>query len=140
MKKLLIVTGSKHDLPLLAEIKRLLKQERILFEIKIISCHRDIKGLVTELDPKKLDKENIGAVLAIAHSVANLPAIVAGYLKESPITVIGVGVPKTETDKFSSLLSVVSVPKGVPLLNAGIGEVGLHNAALCCAKLLKRHG
>ncbi|OGG48936.1 hypothetical protein A3G63_03405 [Candidatus Kaiserbacteria bacterium RIFCSPLOWO2_12_FULL_52_8] len=137
MKRLLIVTGSKNDIPLLTDTKKYLKKEKIGFDVKVISCHRDIKGLVTELDPKRLAKENVGVVLAIAHSVANLPAIIAGYLKESPIHVIGVGIPKTDIDKLSSLLSVISIPKGIPLLNAGIGEVGLLNAVLCCVKILR---
>lgn len=137
MKKLLIVVGSKNDLPLLSETKKLLKREKINFEIKIISAHRDIKKLVEELDSHKLEKENVGVVLSIAHSVANLPAIIAGYLKETSIQVIGVGFPKTGIDSLSSLLSVISIPKGIPLLNSGIGEVGLHNGALCCIRILK---
>jgi 5-(carboxyamino)imidazole ribonucleotide mutase len=136
MKKLLIVVGSKNDLPLLSESKKFFKKDKINFDIKVISCHRNIKNLVEELDAKKLEKENVGVILSIAHSVANLPAIIAGYVKESSIQVIGVGFPKTDAGKLASLLSVISIPKGVPLLNAGIGEVGLYNATLCCIKLL----
>jgi 5-(carboxyamino)imidazole ribonucleotide mutase len=137
MKKVLFVVGSKNDIPLLLESKKLFKKEKIDFDIKVISCHRNIKSLVEELDLKKIEKENIGVILSIAHSVANLPAIIAGYLKESSIQVIGIGYPKTDLDKLASLLSVVSIPKGVPLLNAGIGDVGLYNATLCCVKILK---
>ena len=139
MKKLLIVVGSKNDLPLLTESKKLFKKEKISFDTKIISAHRNIKNLVEELNPQKLEKENIGVILSIAHSVANLPAIIAGYVKESSIQVVGVGFPKTDIDSLSSLLSIISVPKGVPLLNTSIGEVGLHNATLCCIKLLKHY-
>lgn len=137
MKKLLIIVGSKNDLPLLSESKQILKKEKINFDVKVISCHRNVKNLVDELTISKLEKENVGVILALAHSVANLPAIIAGYTKNSPVQVIGVGFPKTDIDSLSSLLSVISIPKGVPLLNAGIGKVGLHNAVLCCIKLLK---
>ncbi len=136
-KRLLIVVGSKNDLSLLSESKKILKKEKIDFDIKIISCHRNVKNLVDELAISKLEKENIGVILSLAHSVANLPAIIAGYTKESSIQVVGVGFPKTDIDSLSSLLSIISIPKGVPLLNAGIGKVGLHNATLCCIKLLK---
>src|SRR3989344_5711178 len=137
MKKLLIVVGSKNDIPLFSESKKILKKEKINFDIKVISCHRNVKNLVDELSNSKLEKENVGVILSIAHSVANLPAIIAGYTKENLIQVIGVGFPKTDIDSLSSLLSIISVPKGVPLLNTGIGEIGLHNAILCCIKLLK---
>lgn len=136
MKKLLIVVGSKSDCSLLTEAKKTLKKEKITFEIKVISCHRNVKGLVEELEPSKLEREHVGVILAVAHSVANLPAIIAGYVKESSIQVIGVGYPKSDIDSLSSLLSVISIPKGVPLLNSGIGEVGLQNAVLSCVKFL----
>ena len=137
MKKLLIVVGSKSDLPLLIESKSLLKKVKIDFEIKIISSHRNIKDLVKYLAPNQLRKNNVAVIIAIAHSVANLPAIIAGYLKDAPVHVIGVGNTKTDIDSIESLLSVVSIPKGVPLLNAGINKIGLYNATLCAIKILR---
>ena len=139
MKKLLIVVGSTHDLPLLSESKKLLKKTHIDFQVKVISCHRTLRLLVDELEPQKLKKENVGVIIAVAHSVANLPAIIAGYLKESSIHVIGVGVPHTDVDKLASLLSLLSIPSGIPLLTAGMGKVGLTNAALSAIKILKSH-
>jgi 5-(carboxyamino)imidazole ribonucleotide mutase len=137
MKKLLIVVGSKSDLPLLIEPKTLLKKSKIEFEVKIISSHRNIKDLVKQLAPGRLQKAGVVVVLAVAHSVANLPAIIAGYLKNSPIQVVGVGNTKTDVDSIESLLSVVSIPKGIPLLNAGINKIGLYNATLCCIKMIR---
>ncbi len=137
MKKLLIVVGSKSNFELLTEAKSLLKKSKVNFEIKVISCHRNVKELVTELDPTVLQKEGVAVILAIAHSVSNLPAIIAGYLKDTPVHVIGVGYPKSDIDSLESLLSVLAIPTGVPLLNCGIGKVGLHNATLSCIKILK---
>jgi 5-(carboxyamino)imidazole ribonucleotide mutase len=138
MKKLLIVVGSKNDLIHLSESKKLLTKAKIQFDIEILSAHRNIKTLVEKLDPKKLEKESIGVILAIAHSVSNLPAIIAGYTKDTSIPVIGVGITKTESDTLESLFSVLSIPKGIPLVNTGVNEVGLHNATLFCIKILQR--
>ena len=129
--------GSKNDLVYLREVKRLFKKSKISFEIEIISAHRNIKELVFKLSPQKLETRKVGAILAIAHSVSNLPAIIAGYTKDGPIPVIGVGITKTESDTLESLFSVLSIPKGIPLVNTGVNEVGLYNAALFCIKLLK---
>ena len=137
MKKLLIVAGSKNDLSSLNGVIKLFKKSKITPEVEVISVHRDIKGLVEKLEPKKLQSKNIAVILAVAHSVSNLPAVIAGYLKGTPIVVVGVGLTKTDTDSVASLLSVVSIPKDIPIVNAGINKVGLHNAALFCIKVLK---
>ncbi len=134
---LLIVVGSKSDIVFLAEAKRLLRKSDINFEVAVISSHRNVKGLITRLDPMRLRKERVVVILAVAHSVANLPAIIAGYLRDAPIHVIGVGRVEKDADTIESLLSVISIPKGVPLLNAGIGNAGLYNAILAVIKILK---
>ena len=137
MKKVLIIAGSKNDIPELSEIKKLFRKEKVGFDIKIISAHRNIKELVRQLEINKLQKSKTGVILAVAHSVANLPAIIAGYLKNTDIPVLGVGLTKTSADSLESLFSVISIPKGIPLMNTGINKAGLYNAALCCIKLLK---
>ncbi len=68
--------------------------------------------------------------------MANLPAIVAGYLKESAVPVIGVGLSGGRMGGADSLLSIATIPRKVPLLNAGIDEVGLYNAALVSLNIL----
>ena len=59
MKRLLIVVGSKNDIPHLKESIKLLEQSKIKFQVKIISAHRNIGQLVRELEPKKLKKEGV---------------------------------------------------------------------------------
>ena len=135
-KKLLIVVGSKNDIPYLTESKKLLRESGIKFDIEVISAHRNIKELVKKFDPEYLKDGSLSVILAVAHSVSNLPAIISGYLKDSKIIVIGVGITKSDTDSTASLLSVLSIPKGVPLLNTGINEKGLYNATLSCIKIL----
>lgn len=137
MKKVLIIVGSKNDITRLSEVENIFCENNIKYRIEIISVHRNVKDLVKKLEPKFLLKDKIGAVLAVAHSVSNLPAIVAGYLKDSTVPVVGVGLTKTDADTLESLLSVISIPKGVPLVNTGINEVGLYNATLYILKLIK---
>lgn len=135
MKKILVVVGSKSDLPLLTEVKQLLKKEHISFSTSIISCHRNLDKLVNELNPDHL--QDIGVIIAIANAVSNLPAIIAGYLRETSISVIGIGLDNKGMGGIESLLAINTIPKGVPLLNTGIGKVGLHNAALSAVKIIK---
>jgi len=136
MKKLLIVVGSKNDISHLSEAIKLFKKSKIDFQTKVISAHRNIETLVKELEPKKLEKNNVKVVFAVAHSVSNLPAIIAGYLKDTNISVVGVGLTKSDSDTIASTLSVLSIPTGIPLANFGVNQTGLHNAALFCIKLL----
>ena len=138
MKRLLIVVDSKNDLTSLTEARRMLRAKHIKSEVLIISSHRNIKQLVDQLNPNDLKRKRVGVVLAIAHSVANLPAIIAGLLKDEPIVVIGVGNVRKEVDTIESLLSVISIPIGIPILNCGIGKVGIHNAILSCIKILQK--
>src|SRR3989344_5284905 len=139
MNKILIVVGSKNDISRLSDVEKIFKDNKIKYKIEVISAHRNIRDLVKKLQPKLLVKFKIGVIFAVAHSVSNLPAIIAGYLKDDPIPVIGVGLTKTDTDTLESLLSVISIPKGIPLANTGINEIGLHNAALYCLKLIKKN-
>ena len=137
MEKILIIVGGKNDVPHLNEVVKLFKKNKINFEIKVISAHRNIDILVRELEPRKIEKEGIKVILAVAHSVSNLPAIIAGYMKDTKISVIGVGLTKSDSDTIASLLSIQSIPSGIPLANCGVNKVGLNNAALFCIKLLK---
>lgn len=137
MSQILIVAGSKNDIGRLSEVEKIFRKNKIKYKIEVISAHRNIKDLVKKLEPKLLAKNKISVILAVAHSVSNLPAIIAGHLKDTPVSVVGVGLTKTDADTLESLFSVISIPKGIPLVNTGINEVGLYNAALYCLKLLE---
>lgn len=133
-KKILIITGSKNDFPHLSEMVNIFRQLEIDFFVRTISCHRNLKELVLYLD--QINEEEIGVIIGVSHSVSNLPAIIAGYIKNKTIPVIGVGLGDTKLNGLDSLLSVNSIPKNVPLLNTGIGQVGLYNAVISAARIL----
>ncbi len=133
---ILIIVGSKNDIPYLSEAVKVLNSLEIKFIVSVVSCHRNLPELVRILDLDKLKKENIKVIIAVARSVSNLPAIVAGYLNKSSISVIGVGLSDKNLNGIDSLLSVNTVPKGVALLNTGINEIGIYNAIISSAKIL----
>lgn len=134
--QLLIITGSKHDLPRLSEVINVLKTLKISYDVRVVSCHRNLRQLTKLLNNlQPLDYE---IILAVARSVANLPAVIAGYLKSKIIPVIGVGLSDKKFNGIDSLLSINTIPKGVPLLNTGLDEIGLYNACLAIAMLLSQ--
>ncbi len=134
--KISIIVGSKSDLVYLSEAVKIFKILKIKYSISVISCHRNLRDLINALDRKKLVKENVKIIIALARSVANLPAIIAGYLNGSTISVIGVGISDKNLNAKDSLLSVNTIPRGVALLNTGINEIGVYNAVLASAKIL----
>lgn len=132
----MIITGSKSDFQLLAELEDLFKNSKVDYDIKVASCHRDLDDLQELLKDLKR-RNNYKVVLAIANAVSNMPAIVASYLKDTPIIVIGVGLDNKGLNGLDSLLSVNTIPKGVPLVSTGVGATALYNAGLFAIKLLK---
>jgi len=136
MNQLLIIMASQTDFKQLSELKNLLNENSIKYKVEAISCHRDLKRLPKFLE--KVKSQNYKVIIAVANSVSNLPAMVAGYLKDSLTTVIGVGLDNKGLNGIDSLLAVNTIPKGVPILNTGIGGVGLYNAGLAAIKIIKR--
>lgn len=134
--KILILAGSKSDLPKLRTLFRLFRVFGLKSSIEVISSHRNLKKLVSFLSTAS---DEYSVIIAVARSVSNLPAIVAGYLKNTPVTVIGVGLSNGGLKGVDSLLSVNTIPKGVPLLHTGIDQVGLYNAGLSAIRILARN-
>lgn len=135
-KEVLILTGSRSDFVLLAELEQVLNSANVLYSIETASCHRDLDKLYKLLGELKEDKYKV--IIAIANAVSNMPAIVASYLKDTKIVVVGVGLDNKGMNGLDSILSINTIPKGVPLVNTGIGSVGLHNAGLFAVKLLSK--
>lgn len=131
-----IIIGSKNDEKHLDELKKIFKMFCINYRIHVFSCHRNLKELTIFLDKIRSGDEKAEVIIAVANSVANLPAIIAGYLKKSAIPVIGVGLSGQRINGIDSLLSIATIPRRVPLLNTGIDEVGIYNATLACLNLL----
>lgn len=135
MNKVLILIGSQSDTKLLSGIEEIFRESKITYDIEVASCHRDLDKLYSLLNEIKDGRYH--SVIAVANSVSNMPAIAASYLKQSKTVVVGVGLDDKGMSGIDSLLSINTIPKGVPLVTTGIGETGLYNAGLFVAKLLK---
>ena len=126
-----IVMGSKSDWPTMKHAANILKSLKVNFEKKIVSAHRTPKRMFEYAVNAK--KNNIGVIIAGAGGSAHLPGMIAS-LTEVPV--LGVPVESKKLKGLDSLLSIVQMPRGIPVGTVAIGEGGAINAALLAASIL----
>lgn len=126
-----IVMGSKSDWPTMKYAADTLKTLKIKFETKIISAHRTPKRMFEYSINAK--NKNIGVVIAGAGGSAHLPGMIASL---TTVPVIGVPIESKKLKGLDSLLSIVQMPKGIPVGTVAIGKGGAINAALLSASIL----
>ena len=126
-----IIMGSQSDYATMKYAEKVLKSLKIRFEIKIISAHRTPKRLFNFA--LSAEKNNISVIIAGAGGSAHLPGMVAAI---SPLPVIGVPIESKKLKGLDSLLSIVQMPKGIPVGSVAIGKDGAINAALYAASIL----
>ena len=126
-----IIMGSQSDYATMKYAAKVLKGLKIRFEIKIVSAHRTPKRLFNFA--LSAEKNNISVIIAGAGGSAHLPGMVAAI---SPIPVIGVPIESKKLKGLDSLLSIVQMPKGIPVGSVAIGKDGAINAALYAASIL----
>jgi len=112
----------------------ILKSLKIKFETKIVSAHRTPKRMFEYSINAK--KNNIGVIIAGAGGSAHLPGMIASL---TTIPVIGVPIESKKLKGLDSLLSIVQMPKGIPVGTVAIGKNGAINAALLSASILAIH-
>jgi len=126
-----VVMGSKSDYEILKAAAELLEEFEIPHEVRVVSAHRTPDWLFTyaeEAEPRGLQ-----AIIAGAGGAAHLPGMLAA---KTMVPVLGVPVPATLLNGIDSLLSIVQMPKGVPVATFAIGKAGAANAAIFAAELL----
>ena len=133
-KKVSILMGSQSDYKIMKLCEKTLKNLEIKFETKIISAHRTPKRLFDFA--LAAERNNISVIIAGAGGSAHLPGMVAAI---SPIPVIGVPIESKKLKGLDSLLSIVQMPKGIPVGTVAIGKSGAINAALLSASILAIH-
>tara|TARA_X000000368_G_scaffold399738_1_gene370989 strand:- start:1026 stop:1520 length:495 start_codon:yes stop_codon:yes gene_type:complete len=126
-----IIMGSQTDYSTMKYAEDALKYLKISFETKIVSAHRTPKRLFEFA--KKAQKNNISIIIAGAGGSAHLPGMIAAI---TPIPVIGVPIESKKLKGLDSLLSIVQMPKGIPVGTVAIGKDGAINAALYAASIL----
>ncbi len=132
--KVLIVMGSQSDYKTMQLTAKILKKIGIKFEIKIISAHRTPKRMYEFA--MSAEKNNIGVIIAGAGGSAHLPGMISAL---TSIPVLGVPIESKKLKGLDSLLSIVQMPKGVPVGTLAIGDDGAINAGLLAASIMANH-
>ena len=126
-----IIMGSQSDYSTMKYTEDTLNYLKIRFDTKIVSAHRTPKRLFEFA--KKAEKNKISIIIAGAGGSAHLPGMVAAI---TTIPVIGVPIESKKLKGLDSLLSIVQMPKGIPVGTVAIGKDGAINAALYAASIL----
>jgi hypothetical protein len=131
MIKIGIIMGSNSDWNVMQHAAHFLEQFGVSYEAKVVSAHRT-PDLMFEY-AKSAQSRGLQAIIAGAGGAAHLPGMVAS---QTTLPVLGVPVPSKYLRGEDSLLSIVQMPKGVPVATFAIGEAGAANAALFVVSLL----
>ncbi len=129
-----VVMGSSSDWEVMKHAALLLKQLGVHFEAKVVSAHRT-PDLLYEY-AASAEARGLKAIIAGAGGAAHLPGMLAS---KTIVPVLGVPVPSKYLKGMDSLLSIVQMPKGIPVATFAIGEAGAANAALFAAALIARY-
>ena len=129
--KISIVMGSQSDYSTMKYCIKILKILKIKHETKIVSAHRTPDRMYKFA--KDAEKNNISVIIAGAGGSAHLPGMIASL---TTIPVIGVPIESKQLKGLDSLLSIVQMPKGVPVGTVAIGDDGAINAALLAASII----
>ena len=132
--KVAIVMGSQSDYKTMKLAEKVLKILGVKFETKIISAHRTPKRMY-EYAASTL-KNNIGVIIAGAGGSAHLPGMIAAL---TCVPVLGVPIESKKLKGLDSLLSIVQMPKGIPVGTLAIGEDGATNAGLLAASIISNN-
>ena len=130
-KKVAIVMGSQSDYPVMKKCEEVLKLLQIKYETQIVSAHRTPDRMFNFA--KKAERNNYAVIVAGAGGSAHLPGMIASI---TTVPVIGVPVETKKLKGLDSLLSIVQMPKGVPVGTLAIGESGAYNAGLLSASII----
>ena len=130
-KKVSIIMGSQSDYKTMKFCEKVLKVLKINFETKIVSAHRTPNRMFKYA--RTAEKNNIKVIIAGAGGSAHLPGMVAAI---TSIPVIGVPIESKKLKGLDSLLSIVQMPKGIPVGTVAIGQDGAINAALFAASII----
>ena len=124
-----IVMGSRSDMAAADKAAAVLRELGVESEIRVISAHR-APALLTRY-AESIPERRIGVLIAIAGLAAHLPGVLAA---QTTVPVVGLPMPGGVMDGLDALLSVVQMPKGVPVATVGVGNA--ENAALLAAQIL----
>jgi 5-(carboxyamino)imidazole ribonucleotide mutase len=126
-----VVMGSSSDWDVMQHAVAILKQFNIAYEAQVVSAHRMPDDMFVYAS--SASDRGLKAIIAGAGGAAHLPGMISS---KTIVPVLGVPVPSKYLRGEDSLLSIVQMPKGVPVATFAIGEAGAANAALFAISIL----
>jgi 5-(carboxyamino)imidazole ribonucleotide mutase len=126
-----IIMGSRSDRETMLEAARVLDELEIAYEVEIVSAHRTPDRMFDYAS--RAEARGLEVIIAGAGGAAHLPGMTAA---KTVLPVIGVPVLSSALNGLDSLLSIVQMPKGVPVATVAIGKAGAANAGLLAARIL----
>ena len=124
-----VIGGSRSDFPVLEKACAVLAELDVPSELRVVSAHRTPAWMGRYAESAA--ERGLRVIIAGAGGAAHLPGMVAA---QTVLPVIGVPIPLSQLDGLDSLLSIVQMPRGVPVATVGIGNA--ENAALLAARIL----
>ena len=131
MKDILFIIGSESDRKNIESGIELIREKGLSHELVVYSAHRKLPELVAFLE--KEDK-NYRIIITAAGLSAALPGVVASLSKKP---VIGIPLVSGELSGIDALLSILQLPKGIPVATMGIGKQGVLNAVHLAERIIK---
>jgi phosphoribosylaminoimidazole carboxylase PurE protein len=126
-----IFLGSDSDFEIIKDGLEILKEFNVPFDLEISSAHRSPERTVRLI--KEAEKQGTKVFIAVAGKAAHLPGVVASH---TVLPVIGVPVENQELAGLDALLSIVQMPKGIPVATVALGKTGGVNAALLAISIM----
>ena len=124
-----VVGGSRSDFPVLEDAVAVLDELGVPCELRVVSAHRSPDHLYRYAE--EAQRRGIRVIIAGAGGAAHLPGMLAA---KTPLPVIGVPMPTKALNGIDSLLSIVQMPRGIPVATVAIGNA--ENAALLAVEIL----
>ena len=129
-----IVMGSQSDWPVMRCAAQMLARFGVRCEQKVVSAHRTPELMYQYA--QSAESRGLQCIIAGAGGAAHLPGMIASL---TTLPVLGVPIPTAHLKGQDSLLSIVQMPKGVPVATFAIGEAGATNAAIFACRMLSTH-
>ena len=126
-----IIMGSKSDWEHMSAAAEILSEFKVSHEVRILSAHRT-PDLTLEYAASAVER-GLQVMIAGAGGAAHLPGVIAA---KTILPVIGVPMPTTSLNGMDSLLSIVQMPRGIPVATMAIGKAGAGNAGLFAAAII----
>ncbi len=126
-----VVMGSKSDWDVMQQAARVLKEFGVPYEALVVSAHRTPDAMFEYAEGAR--DRGLACIIAGAGGSAHLPGMIAS---KTTLPVLGVPVPTRHLAGQDSLLSIVQMPRGIPVATFAIGEAGAANAGLFAVSLL----